>query len=182
MYEDWYEVVSTPTLFQADLLLGCPVSKVIATQFPLPDEDVPITSAEIDLIVLTQSCDLDSDKVDEVLLAAVREYSTMVAEDGDRNPAIKGQTWRTSVQRGEQPPYCLLPPHEAEPPMDWALIDYHHLFSLPKPYLEAFADSRGKRLRLKVPYREHVAQSFARYMMRVGLPTPLHAFDSRKPT
>jgi hypothetical protein len=35
----------------------------------------------------------------------------------------------------------------------------------------------GPRLRLRSPYREHLAQAFARYFMRVGLPHDARAFE-----
>jgi len=36
--------------------------------------------------------------------------------------------------------------------------------------LEELVTHTGKRLRLCPPYREHLAQAFARFFMRVGLP------------
>ena len=35
------------------------------------------------------------------------------------------------------------------------------------------AASQGPRLRLNPPYREHLAQAFARFFMRVGLPVDI---------
>ena len=47
-------------------------------------------------------------------------------------------------------------------------------FSLPRAFLERFLAERGvPRLRLLPPYREHLSQAFARFFMRVGLPTPV---------
>ena len=45
-------------------------------------------------------------------------------------------------------------------------------FEIIVPRVGACADARrlGNRLRLCPPYREHLAQSFARFFMRVGLP------------
>ncbi len=78
-------------------------------------------------------------------------------------------------------PYCLLQFRDTPPGADWLIVDFHHLFSLPKPYLEDVAEQQGERLRLVAPYREHVAQSFARYMMRVGLTTTLYQFEDVQP-
>ena len=59
----------------------------------------------------------------------------------------------------------------------WSLVDFHHLFSLPKTSATRVALEAGQRLRLLPPYREHLAQAFARYIMRVGLPSTLTAFE-----
>jgi hypothetical protein len=54
------------------------------------------------------------------------------------------------------------------------VVDFHDIYSLPKIFLESFLRERKKlRIRLSPPYREHLSQSFARFFMRVGLPTPI---------
>jgi len=57
------------------------------------------------------------------------------------------------------------------------VVDFHRLFTLPKAFVSWFAASSGPRLRLRSPYREHLAQAFARYFMRVGLPNEARAFE-----
>lgn len=56
----------------------------------------------------------------------------------------------------------------AKPP--WSIVDFRSLFVRPRELVTAHARSVGSRLRLDSPYREHLAQAFARYVMRVGLP------------
>ncbi len=180
MPESWYEVVAGRELEQADILARCPIPRVTGVQWPI-GESLQVELADVDLIVLTQSCDLVSDKVDEVLLATVRTYNEMCATDGQTNTIIRGRQWRKALQQGDLNPYCLLQCRDAAPVADWSIVDFHHLFSLPKPYLEDVAEQQGDRLRLVAPYREHVAQAFARYMMRVGLPTTLQEFEAVKP-
>jgi hypothetical protein len=58
------------------------------------------------------------------------------------------------------------------------VVDFHRVFVLLKPVVEAVARSAGLRLRLRPPYREYLAQAFARYFMRVGLPLDANAFES----
>ena len=50
------------------------------------------------------------------------------------------------------------------------IVDFGRIFSLPKRYVQEFVASQGRRLRICPPYREHLAQAFARFFMRVGLP------------
>ncbi len=179
MPESWYEIVAGSELQQGDLLLGIPVAKVDTAEFPLPDE-VPVWAGELDLLVITQSCDLENDKVDEVLLALVRSYDEMFQEEGDAGDRnwVRTSKFRKAAVRGELPAYSLLPQRMEDPPnLAWSLVDFHHLYSLPKSYVTAFVNSAGPRLRVVPPYREHLAQAFARYMMRVGLPLLLTDFE-----
>jgi len=55
------------------------------------------------------------------------------------------------------------------------LVDFRRTWSLPVDYLRQKAQSR-LHARLLPPYREHLSQAFARYFMRVGLPSDIPAF------
>jgi len=100
-----------------------------------------------------------------------------VANDGATNPLIKSSRWRKAAVEGDLPAMSLLPPTDGDVGLGWSLVDFHHLFTLPKRFVSEFADSAGTRIRIVPPYREHLAQAFARYFMRVGLPSPLQAFE-----
>jgi hypothetical protein len=174
--DDWYEIVDERDLAQGDILLHCPVARVETFAHPLPD-DLEVVVDRHHLIMLSQSCDLVNDKVDDVLLAAVLDYRDLVAREGNANPVVKSKKFRKGAVDGNLPSYSLLPPFDGVPNFEWSLVDFHHLFTLPKVYAEEFAEAAGARLRLVPPYREHLAQAFSRYMMRVGLPTPLGDFE-----
>jgi hypothetical protein len=52
------------------------------------------------------------------------------------------------------------------------IVDFHDVYTLPMTFLESFLQNKQQsRLRLRPPYREHLSQAFARFFMRVGLPT-----------
>ncbi len=54
------------------------------------------------------------------------------------------------------------------------VVNFYDLYTIPVRFLESLLVNRGtKRLRLRSPYREHLSQSFARFFMRVGLPSPV---------
>jgi hypothetical protein len=55
-------------------------------------------------------------------------------------------------------------------------VDSRQIVSLPIAYLRRHAGNLGPRWRLQSPYREHFSQAFARFFMRVGLPTAIPAF------
>jgi len=178
MPDSWYEVVRTSTLKQGDIFFNCPTFHL--ENFVEQDDFIEVEgdTKPQTLIVLTQTCDLEHAKVDQVLLAVVISYRALLRAEGDRKPEIKSPKFRKKVASNLFPSYTVLREFSDSPSMEWSLVDYHHLYTLPKAYLENFANDAGDRLRLNPPYREHVSQSFARYMMRVGLPTTVDDFES----
>ena len=180
MSSQWWEVVKGPVLEQGDLLVGVPIFRVEGVARAARD-DVEVIEEEHDAIVLTQTCDLINDKVEDILVAVVLSYDGLVHRFGDTQAHIKGKSFRKAVVNGNLPPYSLLQERLDEPSIPWSLVSFHHLFTLPKSLASRVAEERGDRLRLVHPYKEHLAQAFARYMMRVGLPSTLEAFESRLP-
>jgi hypothetical protein len=175
----WYEVVRGEVLIQGDILTACPVFLVIGhLAWPLADaSEIAIEAREVDLIVLTQSCDLENEKVEDVLLAQVIAWPDAVrAEVARGNEVIRSSRFRRQLVDGNVPGYSLLHRHDGEPRLDWSVVDFHRLHTLPKAFLMQRAAQAGSRLRVLSPYREHLAQAFARYFMRVGLPHDARSF------
>ena len=50
------------------------------------------------------------------------------------------------------------------------IVDFHSVYTAPVARVKEHAERLGNCLRLNPPYREHLAQAFARFFMRVGLP------------
>ena len=170
----WYDVVSTAALEQGDILSRCPTPIVGPPTFPIDDGDsLSVEVVDLTLIVLTQSCDLENGKVSDVLLAEVVDWATVKATGAAH---LKATKFREALVQGNVPGYSLLSKSEHVVPMDWALVDFHRMHVLSKAYLEEFTAQVGDRLRMHSPYREHLAQGFARYFMRVGLPHDAKAF------
>ncbi len=67
---------------------------------------------------------------------------------------------------------CGLPGLE----LDFMLVDLSRIHTLSLPAVRAFAELHSPRVRLRSPYREHLAQAFARFFMRVGLPVDIPDF------
>lgn len=154
-----------PPLAQGDVILRCPVPLVTRS-----GGDYDIEEMMLDVLVLTQSCDLENTKVDTVLLGRIQSWEAVVtAESARGNTFIKGKEARKKLQQGAFPNFCLLH-RSVAPELSWSVVDFHELHTMRRSELEQHAASLGARLRLISPYREHVAQSFARYFMRVGLP------------
>lgn len=126
-----------------------------------------------DLIVLTQSCDLENKKAQFVALCPI--YSVSDFESANPSFAQKGR-WN-EVRRGRvEGLYLLASPQN---PLDsWSalVVDFREIHSLPIEYLTAHVTEIGDRWRLKSPYLEHFSQGFARFFMRVGLPSSIPEF------
>lgn len=177
--ESWYEITQGDLLLQGDLITACPVSRIAREWvFPLKVENITADIVSADLVVMSQSCDLENNKIVQVLLAQVLGWPSIVREEVERgNASIKSRDFRKKLIEGNVPGLSLLHKHDLDPRLDWSVVEFHRLYTLPKSFLEQYAKSLGPRLRLRSPYREHLAQAFARYFMRVGLPHDAKAFE-----
>ena len=125
----------------------------------------------MDLIVVTQSCDLVNDKVVLVALCPIHT----LGEFEKSNPRFKSN-WE-NVRRGRvEGLHMLGSPEEPDNNQKARVVDFRQIFSLPPKYLRGRAEQLGARWRLSSPYLEHFSQAFARYFMRVGLPSPIQPF------
>jgi len=166
---EWYNAGQWEDLQQGDILLDCPVTVPSET---LTDALLRTLSGErvtapyklelSDLIVVTQTCDLLKKDITQVLLCShfpAGEYP------GDQLISIRKEH-RPSLHMIEA---CEIDGHER----GQRVIDFRTVHTLPKDFVLAFLKKKRSWLRLMPPYREHLAQAFARYFMRVGLPRNL---------
>jgi len=163
-HDGWYEVVEGPDLLQGDLLDACPLPR-FSVELPCPlgaDPDLRLRVETFHLVVMSQSCDLVNDKVAEVLLARRMAWSEVVRAEGGHNPVLRSAKFRKALVDGNIPSMALLHKRDTAPGLPWSLVDFHALFTVPKSYLSRFAAANRPRLRLRSPYREHLAQAFAR--------------------
>jgi hypothetical protein len=168
----WFEVSAADApLTQGDLLRGCPLV-VSAAPFAAGAE-VEAEAVEYDVVVMTQACDLEHDKVSLVLLCPFFSLATFVGA----NTAFDSKKAKERIRKGHEPAYhlinrCETPGHET----DFLVVDFRSVYSLHVDHLKAHALRQGERLTLLPPYREHLSQAFARFMMRVGLPVDIPTF------
>jgi hypothetical protein len=170
--EEFWRRVNGPGLAQGDLLPAClvPVHSAPAAK---PDEIVDVVIDISNLLVVTQSCDLDQNKVRFVAMCPV--YSLEEFEIVNADFRKKGK-WE-EVRKGRVEGLHMLPSPEF--PGDnrkSIVVDFRHVISLPIEYLCGHADSLGHRWRLQSPFLEHFSQAFARFFMRVGLPSAIAPF------
>lgn len=163
-----WQTTSGKSLNQGDLLRGISIPLVRAS-FPNGEEGgpVPLDVELADVVVLTQSCDLEQRKTATVLVATA--YCRADFEAANENYKAKGK-WK-EVARGRVEGLHLLRSPEAPNDLEnFLVLDFRKLASLPIGYVSNFAGGHGERWRLLSPYLEHLSQAFGRYFMRVALP------------
>lgn len=67
--------------------------------------------------------------------------------------------------------------HDSETPelsMNYQIVDFTLLYSVPLEFLKAFSERKGKRLQMKTPHRELLSQHFGNFFSRIGLPNEDH--------
>jgi len=167
--ESFWELVSGSTLSQGDYLPACPVPK----SSPKPDYTEDTLVEEFDVIVMTQSCDLANAKTDFVALCPIFNLEAFE----EVNSSFKNKGMWESVRKGRvEGLHLLCSPRDPANNRGALVVDFREIYSLPFSFLSQHALSAGPRWRLKSPYLEHFSQAFARFFMRVGLPSTIPSF------
>lgn len=165
----WLEV-NDRGLRQGDYLTDCAVP-VVGSSFPLADEEIVVD--EFDLIILTQSCDLEQGKADLVAMSPIYSLSEFAAN----NPKFGQKNLKNELRKGRiEGLHLVTSPTEPENNEKALIVDFRQIYSLPLAYLINHANNSDPRWRLKSPYLEHFSQTFARFFMRVGLPSGIPEF------
>jgi hypothetical protein len=189
MNEPWYEVVlATSPLTQGDLLFDCPLlqwqtlaesAQPQALETSLPNR---VRGFREDTIVMTQACDLEHNKVDNVVLCPHLPLSTFrrlwQAWMAEKKQTPSEKAWKRTcddIADGYVWNHAFLNRSDHEGLVtEIRVVDFHDVYTIPRNFLESLLGQRNSpRLRLRPPYREHLSQAFARFFMRVGLPQPV---------
>jgi hypothetical protein len=190
MNEAWYEVVDAAApLTQGDLIADCPLVSWDAAALRSAGSTAGeaelknfVTAFRDDVVVLTQACDLEHHKVENVVLCPhvpLLTYRRMWEEwMRARNQSPSEKTWKRTcedIASGYVWNQTFLNRFDHQGiATEIRVVDFHDIFTVPRSFLEPLLQSRkSRRLRLLPPYREHLSQSFARFFMRVGLPQPV---------
>lgn len=181
----WYEIVEeTGELEQGDFIDDFEV--LVTTYIPNETEaDMPTYRAKgishkYNLVIVSQSCDLENGKLDCVLLCPrikCSEYIELTKNYGAKSIANNLE----NIKQGRQLNYCML--NNCELPdlsCEIQLVELGKIFSVPYDIIKQIVKPYGKRLRLLSPYKEYLAQAFAHYYMRVALPIDIEKFDTAK--
>lgn len=190
MNPNWYGLVSSETpLDQGDLIANCPVVswregsiEIRGNTEAVRHLNEAIEVTQMDVVVMTQTCDLAQHKVRYVILCP--HYALSVYREAweasqralEQVPTTK--SWVRHIDHiaaGQIWNLALLNAEEGEGyQTEHRIVDFQEVLSLPREFLESWLSQEGRsRLRLLPPYREHLSQAFARFFMRVGLPTDI---------
>jgi hypothetical protein len=122
---------------------------------------------------MTQSCDLENDKASYVAMCPL--YQLEEFERSNPSYAKKG-AWEPVRKARVEGLHLLASPQNPGNNRESLVVDFGHIVSLPITYLHDHAESLEHRWRLTSPFLEHFSQAFARFFMRVGLPTAIEPF------
>lgn len=175
----WYESVESDTLRQGDIFRDYPIFSPDVTPADVQavlqgsSPSVAVGIELLDVIVVTQSCDLAHEKVTSALLCPIWPLSKIEEKLGQNRK--ERQKRKESIRKGEEHTFHMLN-SDAKVDVPLSVVEFRRIFTTPKDVLASFAQGCGPRIRLLPPYREHLSQAFARYFMRVGLPVDIPQF------
>lgn len=168
----WYKIVSGENLQQGDLICNCPIvkpPKILHT----PGEQVISKVQNYNVVVMSQSCDLSNGKIKEVLLCPYIKLSELVI----LAPSYGDKTKQEYLRQGRVNHLHLLNQCDLDKVKEeYLVIDFRNIYTLNIKLAKELVLKQKERVRLLPPYREHMAQAFARYFMRVGLPEDIPPF------
>jgi len=166
----WYATVTGESLCQGDILINF---DVVVPDSSTEGDKASARVLTIDALVMTQTCDIEQGKVDSLLLCPCWDLRDFV-ETARRNGENWGRDQRKALRKGNLPGYYLA--NDADQDgivLSLTIVDFHEAYTAPTRLVVSFAATAGNRLRMLPPYREHLAQAFARFFMRVGLPVDI---------
>jgi hypothetical protein len=189
----WYDIaVGNEELEQGDFIDNCNV--LIPTYTPVEIEAAAPTKQQTfeakgineihDVIIISQSCDLENKKIDFVQLCPMISYNEFVEGIKRSSPSPSSNTktilrLMNEIRVGRMYRYymlnaCDLPDFTRE----IQIADLGTSYSIPRDVMQQMVASKGNRLRLLSPYKEQLAQAFAYFYMRVALPSPIDEFKT----
>jgi hypothetical protein len=198
--DHWFTMVTDDRLQQGDLLAECSlivpkrdlrpalVQSRHSTSTRTPSRETLLNAYRVeikiaDVVVLTQSCDLENEKADLVVVCPIyslEEVFRKIRKDPglSETPADKiigkVQSVAQSIRGGRTVGRYMLGPCTLK---KWQrgvrIVDFDKMISVPYAYLKTEAAKQRNRLRIKSPYREALAQAFAQFFMRVALDAPV---------
>ncbi len=180
----WYERLAAahPTLEQGDFIQNCPIMRPPPDLAPNGEYEAEVD--EFDVVILSQSCDLThAGKITNVLVCPYYPFRQYVQEkarkEGNSLTAKAVTSFYEELRKGQQPNFHLLSPPPPEED-DYLVVDFRNVYAVHFSFLSQYVQSLPARPRLLPPYREHLAQAFARFFMRVGLPQDLPRLSSEQ--
>jgi hypothetical protein len=167
---EWWVQTHGKELAQGDYLPRCLVP-FFRPGYGTSLEAQEVAVKEYDCIILTQSCDLENAKAPLVALCPIYPISKYE----EVNPKLRRQ-WESVRQGRVEGLHLIISTDDPGNNRACLVANFREIYSLPIEYLQEHATSLGGRWRLQSPFLEHFSQAFARFFMRVGLPSAIASF------
>lgn len=176
----WYEEIKeSDELTQGDILINFPILKVEDynkfvehyLKGTLEGQKFQPVADFADYIILTQACDFVNKKgeMGNVILCRIHDAKQLKFGKNKLEGIVKGtnnQFYMLNEDLEFKADYL-------EDGFDFHIVDFNDIEKVPEQVVRDYAKSVKKRLRLLPPYREHLSQAFAKYFMRIGLPSDI---------
>lgn len=168
----WYEFVDgTTDIQQGERIENCPI--VIPPSNIGEEDEIDIQIKDYNVVILSQSCDLENNKIDIVLVAPYWTFDEIAQID----KSLVSKKNKNNFRKGIIPGYHLLDKCDLdELKSEHIIVDFKNIYGVDIDFLREYVQDK-QRIRLLPPYREHLSQAFARHFMRVGLPSGIFEFD-----
>lgn len=165
---DWYGAAEGE-LEQGDIVVDFDLVVPLAG----PEKQYAFGRRNANIVVITQTCDIPKNAQKNLLVAEVHAHKDLVRAGLSH---LNSREYKKSLARGTAISDFLLPP-TPDGRLDWCVVSFRDIHVVPKEIVKDRA-TPTKTYRLVSPYREYLSQAFGRFLMRVGLPATLNAFES----
>ena len=159
---------------QGDILFDCPYYDVLSDGI---NEEIQTKVVEYNVVIVTQSCDIVNNKVDKIFVAPWTYISEVISKRSEflKRPMStkEKKSLFKHLANGVMPSHHILDKDIEKGLSDYPMIDFSNAFTISQKTLKSTIAKRGYVIRLISPYKEHLSQAFARFFMRVGLPSSL---------
>ncbi|MZP30582.1 hypothetical protein GTO91_12745 [Heliobacterium undosum] len=178
---NWYnEIPSSTPLAQGDILFSCSIYKpkfVSINKENIEESEVELDLYRQNVVILSQACDLEQGKLNEILVASVYDIQTLpirIKKDATKEEIIN-QRWSTvkEILSDKRPNFYIMGKHDSENQKlhtTYLIVDFSTLFTIPLTVLDVIREIHGPRLQLNVPHRELLNQKYAGFISRIGIP------------
>lgn len=166
----WYQTLSDKAdVQQGDFIPDCPIA--IPPAGLKPDDEIEIDIRCMNVIILSQSCDISSKDIETILVcpySKAADFLKLLPPDQTKTTKARRKILE-NLKKGYFNSYHLLN-KQVGIFDDYLVVDFKNVYGIHRSTLNEIIRNLNPRIRLLPPYREHLSQAFARYFMRVGLP------------
>ena len=167
-----YAAVCDKILQQGDFIFNLEVPTVRNTAETPP----PILIETLNTIVITQSCDIPKEAVENVVLLPVWDIPTL-RKLSTVYKNLFSDTGLEQIRLGRVVAFHMLDKCDiAGFVHDFMIVQFEGIIVRPKEAILEFISNDQPRLRLLPPYREELAQRFGMFFSRVACPKEIPKF------